>query len=96
VGNTSAVGSYPAGASPYGVLNMVGNEWEWVSDWYYSAYYSKSPSNNPLGLSSGEKRVVRGGSWYGNNNFVRVVTRYYFSPAFFYYNVGFRCAASQP
>ena len=40
VGDTSAVGSYPAGASPYGALDMAGNVWEWVNDWYNGSYYS--------------------------------------------------------
>ncbi|NPV87581.1 MAG: SUMF1/EgtB/PvdO family nonheme iron enzyme [Anaerolineae bacterium] len=64
VGDTSAVGSYPEGASPYGALDMAGNVWEWVADWYDANYYANSPRENPKGASSGEYRVVRGGSWY--------------------------------
>ena len=63
VGDTSRVGSYPSGASPYGVMDMAGNVDEWVQDWYDSSYYSVSPSNNPQGPETGTYRVLRGGSW---------------------------------
>jgi formylglycine-generating enzyme required for sulfatase activity len=61
--NTTAVGSYPAGASPYGALDMAGNVWEWVNNWYSGTYYSQSPASNPTGPASGDYRVLRGVSW---------------------------------
>lgn len=63
VGDTSEVGRYPAGASPYGALDMAGNVYEWVNDWYQDDYYSLSPYSNPPGPSSGSTKVLRGGSW---------------------------------
>jgi serine/threonine protein kinase len=57
------VGSYPLGASSYGVFDMVGSVSEWVFDWYEEDYYNRSPYENPSGPSSGEHRVVRGGNW---------------------------------
>jgi formylglycine-generating enzyme required for sulfatase activity len=65
VGDTSPVGDYPDGASPYGVLDMAGNVQEMVNDWYDAEYYQTSPTSNPTGPVSGTNRVVRGGG-YGN------------------------------
>ncbi|MFZ5911946.1 MAG: SUMF1/EgtB/PvdO family nonheme iron enzyme [Chloroflexota bacterium] len=63
--DTSRVGSYPAGASPFGALDMAGNVWEWVADYYAIEYYKASPGVNPLGpeTSSTNLRVIRGGSF---------------------------------
>lgn len=63
LGDTAAVGSYPAGASAYGVLDTAGNVWEWVADLYGSDYYKNSPRRNPQGPDWGNSRLVRGGSW---------------------------------
>jgi len=60
---TAPVGSFLAGASPYGVMDMAGNVWEWVADRYGDNYYSQSPQQNPKGPDSGSMRVLRGGSW---------------------------------
>lgn len=63
VGDTSAVGNYPGGASIFEVYDLAGNVWEWVSDWYDAEYYSRSPIEDPQGPFSGDTRVLRGGSW---------------------------------
>jgi serine/threonine-protein kinase len=65
VRDTSRVGSYAAGASPFGALDMAGNVWEWVADLYKGEYYSVSPEHNPLGpeTNSTNRRVIRGGSY---------------------------------
>jgi serine/threonine protein kinase/formylglycine-generating enzyme required for sulfatase activity len=91
-GRTVSVGSKPKGASPYGALDMAGNVWEWVSDWYGEDYYSQSPARNPPGPDSGKLRVLRGGSWYGEPDNVRCANRYGYTPDGTNLNVGFRCA----
>jgi len=92
-GDTTAVGSYLGGASPYSVMDMAGNVWEWVADWYSDNYYVSSPRNNPKGPSSGQSRVLRGGSWGDLRYLVRVSSRNYgYSPVLRYYVIGFRCA----
>ncbi len=93
VGDTSAAGSYSAGASPYGVLDLAGNVWEWVADWYDSIYYSISPESNPSGPPTGTAHVVRGGSWLNHQFLVRSALRIYYKPDSAYFNLGFRCAA---
>jgi formylglycine-generating enzyme required for sulfatase activity len=60
---TADVGSFPQGASPYGVLDMAGNAWEWVNDWFDPTYYQTSPKTNPKGPETGEYKVLRGGAW---------------------------------
>jgi formylglycine-generating enzyme required for sulfatase activity len=95
-GMTVPVGSRPAGASRYGVLDMGGNVWEWVADWYGPAYYSSSPAQNPQGPDSGERRVFRGGSWGYPPAFLRTADRARNRPTYAGFNVGFRCAATAP
>ena len=70
-----SVGSYPDGASPYGVLDMAGNLYEWTSDLFADDYYSISPERNPEGPDSGENRVVRGGAWHYKETYLRTETR---------------------
>ena len=72
---TSPVGSFPAGASPYGLLDMAGNVWEWCYDIYDPHYYAVSPYKNPLGPpDKGEPdqpRVNRGGgSWTDRSGYI--------------------------
>ena len=61
---TDAAGAYPAGASPFGVLDMAGNAWDWCLDVFEETYYQRAPAldlGGPLALS--ESGVFRGGSW---------------------------------
>ncbi len=94
VGNTTQVGKYPNGASPYGALDMAGNVWQWVADWYSDTYYGNSPASNPLGPDSGQNRALRGGSWYDNSDIVRSAYRLLYNPSSSNYYIGFRCALS--
>jgi len=94
VGDTSAVGSYPAGASPYGALDLAGNVWEWVNDWYNGSYYSSSPGSNPPGPSTGSERVLRGGFWDSYDNYLRAANRHNDYPTNVNTIFGFRCVAA--
>ena len=95
VGDTTAVGSYPAGASPYGVMDIAGNVREWVNDWYQADYYYNSPDSNPQGPAEGDSRVFRSGSWYHSDTVVRSAWRPSAHPDYNDSLLGIRCARSQ-
>jgi eukaryotic-like serine/threonine-protein kinase len=92
LGSTTRVGSYPGGASPYGALDMAGNLWEWVTDWYDHAYYVNSPSSNPTGPAPQAYRACRGGSWNSSAKVVRAATRGNQDPGQCDGLVGIRCS----
>jgi formylglycine-generating enzyme required for sulfatase activity len=93
--NTAPVGSFPAGDSPFGLSDVVGNVWEWTADWY--APYTAAPQSDPKGPEAeveGAGRVIRGGAWNGAYPaWVRPTFRYHDAPAKRSYGIGFRCAA---
>jgi len=89
---TMPVGSFPAGASPFGALDMAGNVWEWTADWYADRYPAVT-APNPTGPLTGTERVIRGGSWYDVvATRVRAAFRDKSGPAVRSVEVGFRCA----
>lgn len=90
VGDTSKVGSYESGKSPYEIYDMTGNVWEWVSDWY-NAYPGNTISDSDYGT---KYRVLRGGSWNVVGDDARASNRGGDYPAYTYDVVGFRCSRS--
>lgn len=101
-GDTVAVGSYPAGRSPIGAYDMLGNVWEWVSDWYSATYYENSPDINPAGPQQpGDvaRKVIRGGSFEFSGALVGhsdPADRRGLLSTFLERSVGIRCATSNP
>jgi formylglycine-generating enzyme required for sulfatase activity len=90
-------GSLPQGASWCGALDMAGNVWEWVSDWWSDDYYARSPAENPQGPESGDVRIGRGGSWYDTAWHVRSAYRKGLSPSSYRIHwVGVRCVVPMP
>lgn len=86
------VGSFPNGASPFGVMDMAGNAAEWVADRYAADYYRRSPVLNPAGPDAGQRRVLRGGSWRDRPEYVRSWFRFAPGRKSDLRGAGFRCA----
>ena len=90
---TAPVGSFPLGASRYGVEDIAGNVWEWVGDWYGSyANEGGLAQQDPHGPTEGTEKVVRGGAWNGADPaWVRPTFRFKSRPSHRSYGIGFRC-----
>ncbi len=91
---TAPVGSFPAGASWAGVVDLSGNVWEWTADWYGD--YPAERQVNPTGPVTGTYRVVRGGGWYYIGYYLRAANRNDVTPALRDLEFGFRCAGGAP
>lgn len=93
-GGVVPVGSYPAGASPYGVLDMAGNAAEWVADYFDFEYYQYAPDRNPQGPEQILDRGIRGGSWQSPAEQTQTFFRDSSHSVRPNRRVGFRCAAN--
>jgi toxoflavin biosynthesis protein ToxD len=96
-GGTTSVASHPEGASPWGVLDMAGNAWEWTRDLFTAYPYQPTQEDEVLplapGISEDRRRVLRGGSWMAGAHFARCSFRAAWYPsAIFSGQVGFRLA----
>ncbi len=93
-GGTLPIGSCPEGASPYGILDLAGNVWEWCEDLDDPAFYEDGPPNNPRNESTGQRLVMRGGSYLFGPQALRTYARTSFEPHYRFAGGGFRCARS--
>lgn len=87
---TAPVGTYPDGASWVGALDMAGNVWEWVNDWYKDDSYGRSARENPTGPSSGSAKALRGGAWDVDESGARAAYRFDDQPDHVNETTGFR------
>ncbi len=98
VGQTTSVSNYPKGATPEGIFDLSGNVWEWCQDWFGEKYYAECKKqgmvDNPTGPASGDRRVLRGGSWGANQNDLRAAARLRDYPNSSWYALGFRVVVS--
>lgn len=95
-GRLLPVGSFPQGASPYGVLDMIGNAAEWVADYYDPTYYTYGPDHNPPGPDHVLDHSLRGGSWASPSIYVQAFFRDSSHSVRPNPRAGFRCARSLP
>ena len=92
----SSIGNRHLGSSPYGVHDLAGNLYEWVTDWYDEAFYARQPARNPRGPVEGTTKVQRGGSYINGPYRLRSAFRTKDDPTEHDPHVGFRCAQDTP
>lgn len=100
--STTPVGAYPEGASPYGLLDMVGNVWEWTRSLWgrnlrepeFGYPYDPTDGRESLRAGSDTRRILRGVSFYNDRRVARCAARYRYSPYNCYVSVGFRVIIS--
>jgi formylglycine-generating enzyme required for sulfatase activity len=86
---TRPTGTYPPNS--YGLCDIAGNVWEWVSDWYDADYYGAGEARDPRGPETGNMRIVRGGSWVSEDpSMLRCAYRHKVPPDTYAYSIGFR------
>lgn len=96
VGALTDVTKYSASASPYGALDMAGNVFEWVNDFYSATYYNSAPPQNPTGPEGGEMRVIRSNSYESDFEQADASIRHYGGNAYHSRDLGFRCVVQNP
>lgn len=96
VGKKTPVTTYPKGKSYYDALDMSGNAFEWVADWYLANYYATSPANDPKGPDNGTKRSVRSTAYNSDGYMTASANRYSATPDTHRSDLGFRCVVLDP
>jgi formylglycine-generating enzyme required for sulfatase activity len=96
VGRTTNVNAYPKGKSYYDALDMEGNVYEWVHDWYNESYYGVGPAQDPLGPDTGQDRSVRSSGYHSTSDQVPASTRFHKLPIDHARDLGFRCMVINP
>lgn len=93
---TTAVTAHPKGASFYGAVDLSGNVFEWVGDWFSSQYYHTSPAENPLGPETGVYRSVRSTAFHSDFYLAEAARRFRELPVKQRDDLGFRCVVEDP